>query len=298
MEWVASTTQQKIKHKYNSKEKCIGRRHLPVDGWCPATNTVYQFQGCYYHGCNCLEKQGITKNEKNGKTMEEFRQETEKNSNYIWQCGHNLVEILECEWKEKKKEPAVKQFLHWFSRPLDFQCTLTQEKVLELVKSEHLFGMVLCDIMVPEELKDYFSEMTPIFKNIKISWEDIGEPMREYAIANKLMPQPRWSLIGSYIGNKILLTTPLLKWYLEHGLVVTHVYEMVEYSPEACFKQFGESVSAACHLGDENPEHAIIASTQKLIGNSSYGKCITNKDTHHDVYYCDDQEAPKKVNEP
>ena len=46
MEWIASTTQQKIRHKYNSKEKHIGRRQLPVDGWCPATNTVYQFQGC------------------------------------------------------------------------------------------------------------------------------------------------------------------------------------------------------------------------------------------------------------
>ena len=51
--------------------------------------------------------------------------------------------------------------------------------------------MVLCDIRVPKELKDYFSEMTPIFKNIKISREDVGEPMREYAIANKLMPQPQ-----------------------------------------------------------------------------------------------------------
>ena len=105
-------------------------------------------------------------------------------------------------------------------------------------------------------------------------------------------------MIGSYIGHKVLLATPLLKWYLEHGLVVTHVYETVEYTPEACFRQFGESVSAAHHLGDENPEHAIIASTQKLIGNSSYGKCITNKDTHHNICYCDDQEAPMKVNEP
>ena len=65
------------------------------------------------------------------------------------------------------------------------------------------------------------------------------------------------TIFGSYIGNKILLTTPLLKCYLEHGLVVTHVYETVEYTPEACFKHFGESVSAAHRLGDENPEHAI-----------------------------------------
>ena len=57
-------------------------------------------------------------------------------------------------------------------------CETVLTLILELVKSECLFGMVLCDIMVPEELKDYFSEMTPIFNNIKISQEDVGEPMR------------------------------------------------------------------------------------------------------------------------
>ena len=36
----------------------------------------------------------------------------------------------------------------------------------------------------------------------------------------------------------------------------------------------------------------------KLLGNSAYGKTITNKDRHRDVQFCDDDEAPKKVNEP
>ena len=36
----------------------------------------------------------------------------------------------------------------------------------------------------------------------------------------------------------------------------------------------------------------------KLLGNSAYGKTITNKDNHRDLVFCDDEEAPKKVNEP
>ena len=36
----------------------------------------------------------------------------------------------------------------------------------------------------------------------------------------------------------------------------------------------------------------------KLLGNSAYGKTISNKDRHQDVQFCDDDEAPKKVNEP
>ena len=67
---------------------------------------------------------------------------------------------------------------------------------------------------------------------------------------------------------------------------------------ENCFKKFGEEVSQARRDGDADPEQSIIADTMKLLGNSGYGKTITNKDRHRDVQFCDDDEAPKKVNEP
>ncbi len=33
-------------------------------------------------------------------------------------------------------------------------------------------------------------------------------------------------------AEKIFLATPLLCWYIEHGLVVTKVYKAVEYIPK------------------------------------------------------------------
>ena len=44
-------------------------------------------------------------------------------------------------------------------------------------------------------------------------------------------------------GDKILLATPLLKCYLEHGLKVTKVYQVVEFTPEPYFKPLGDAVS-------------------------------------------------------
>ncbi len=79
------------------------------------------------------------------------------------------------------------------------------------------------------------------------------------------MPRPRKTLIGSFYGEKILLATPLLKWYLEHGLEVTHIYQVIEYTPVPCFKPFGEAVSDARRDGDANPDKAIIADTMKLV---------------------------------
>ena len=155
---------------------------------------------------------------------------------------------------------------------------MNEQQILEAIQEGTLFGLVECDIKVPEHLRTHFDEMTPIFKNTDVSLEDIGEPMKKYAEQNKLMSQPQCTLIGSYHGEKILLATPLLQWYLEHGLVVTKIYQVVQYWPEDCFKKFGEEVSQARQDGDADPAQTIIADTMKLLGNSAYGKTITNKD--------------------
>ena len=107
--------------------------------------------------------------------MEQVYTEIEKNSNYIQKCGYSLVEIWECQWKQMNMQnPELQQFLRRFRRPLDYKWKMTEAQVLEAVKEDTLFGMVECDIEVPEDLKAYFAEMTPIFKNIHVAVEDIG----------------------------------------------------------------------------------------------------------------------------
>ena len=47
--------------------------------------------------------------------------------------------------------------------------------------------------------------------------------------------------------------------------------------------------------GDCDNNKALIAETMKLIGNSSYGKLITNKETHHDIVYVDESEIGTEI---
>ena len=121
--------------------------------------------------------------------------------------------------------------------------------------------MVECDVRVPDALQPKFAEMCPIFKNKEISRDDIGQHMQTFAEEENIMSQPRRSLVGSYFGEKILLASPLIKWYLEHGLEVTHIYQVVEYIHVPCFQPFGESVSDARQAGDVDPNKAIITDT-------------------------------------
>ena len=102
--------------------------------------------------------------------------------------------------------------------------------------------------------------------------------MRQYAEEHDIISKPPVMLVGSFRGVKILLATPLLRWYLAHGLVMDRVYQIIEYEPNPCFRRFGESVSTARRAGYEDPDKAIIADTMKLLGNSGYGKTVTNVD--------------------
>ena len=277
--WEAAKNGCTIRHQVNGREKRIGK--LPVDGWCAETRTAYQFHGCFWHGCPKCYDQNET-NSVNGKTMAVLLEDTKKNTAYL-RRHVKVVEMWECEWKEIRKEPDVKSFLAPTSHP---RWKMTQLQIIAAVVDGTLFGMVECDIHVPPELRPYFSEMQPIFKNTTVTRDDIGPFMRQYAEEHDIMSTPRRMLVGSFHGIKLLLATPLLRWYLTHGLVVDRVYQVVSYSPKPCFQNFGDSVSAARRAGDADPDKSIIADTMKLLGNSAYGKTVTNVDRHRKVTYC------------
>lgn len=55
-------------------------------------------------------------------------------------------------------------------------------------------------------------------------------------------------------------------------LKVTKIYQVIEYQPQTCFKQFGDTVSEARRAGDFDVNCAIKSETMKLLGNLAYGK--------------------------
>ncbi|XP_053380961.1 uncharacterized protein LOC128549018 [Mercenaria mercenaria] len=123
--------------------------------------------------------------------------------------------------------------------------------------------------------------------------------MRAHVWEYQLSDKPRRLLVGGTKARQILLATPLLKWYLDHGLQVTKIYQVVEYRKKACFESFVEEVSDARRAGDACKDMAIIADTMKLIGNSGYGSMIMDKTKHRNVFYVEgENRACFEVNKP
>lgn len=80
------------------RQKKIGDYY--VDGFCAATNTVYEFHGCYWHGCpTCYGAQMV--NKVNKKTMSDLFAQTEK-KRMLLEADHNYVCIWEHDFDESK----------------------------------------------------------------------------------------------------------------------------------------------------------------------------------------------------
>ena len=58
---------------------------------------------------------------------------------------------------------------------------MSEDSILQAVMDEKLFGALEVDFHVPDDLKSKFAEMPPIFKNIDVSRDDIGDHMKVYA---------------------------------------------------------------------------------------------------------------------
>ena len=101
---------------------------------------------------------------------------------------------------------------------------MSEKDILSSIINGKIFGCAEVDINVPVHLKSYFEELTPIFKHGTVKFEDIGDHMQDYLKNHKVTFKQRNYLIGSMFATKILIITPLLCWYIEHGIVVSNIY--------------------------------------------------------------------------
>ena len=91
-----------------------------------------------------------------------------------------------------------------------------------------VFGFAQVDIEVPNEVYDKLSEMASLFVVQEIPDRDIPQEMKIYQEKTyRKTVKGTKKLLGVMKAKKILFNTPLIKWYLQHGLRLTAVHQLV-----------------------------------------------------------------------
>ena len=316
MDHVAERDSISIKHKLNNSNKEVRIGPYFVDGYCAETRTVYEFQGCWYHFCS--DCQTLSDKPQTQKRQLAARKRTDVKRQYLLDNGYTVIEMKEC-WYKRNIEKNVAHIQQRYLPPLfsRFRGKMSETNIVDMLVKDQFFGMVECDISVPEQWvmpgddrrniqfehdlspKEYFSEMPPIFCTTDVHIEHFGQHMQTFVEDHDLSKEPRRLLVGGMSAKKILLITPLLQWYLSKGLRVSKIYRVIEFTPQTCFKSLTDRVSQARRDGDKDPSKAIIADTNKLLICSAYGGLLLNKEKHRAIKHIEGGKALRlAINDP
>ena len=77
--------------------------------------------------------------------------------------------------------------------------------------------------------------------------------------------------------------------------MITRIYTIVEYIPNEAFSSFMTQIAQCGLEGDRDKDKSLIVEISKLIGSSSYGRMISNKEKHHDIVYVDESEISTEI---
>ena len=128
LEWlhvVNRDLNHQIVHAGNSEEVRLshGADNFLVDGYVRETSTVYEFHGCFYHGCPTCFPNRYQKHPKHfGLTMHEVYAKTLQKTSKLRQHGYTVVEKWECDFKnDVANNPTIADFVETlkFTDPLE-----------------------------------------------------------------------------------------------------------------------------------------------------------------------------------
>ena len=105
LEWLTwcAQEQQSLQHARNAGEYCIPGTNFHVDGFDASTNTIYEFHGCFWHGCRrCFPIRHESHLRHYDRTMQDVYETTQQRIQQFKELGYHVVEMWECDWTRLK----------------------------------------------------------------------------------------------------------------------------------------------------------------------------------------------------
>ena len=249
---------------------------------------VVEFDGCYWHGCErCslsvhrVTRAGDVINREQTAYMTVCRHDT------LRQRGFVLHVMRECDWSvdPRRREVPADYLVDPLVVDSGRSYITTKDRIIEKLRAGSVHGVVVCDLRVPDTLKESFKDFAPIIKHAVSNHEDIGAYMQAGCDERGYVVKDRRCVIDSYIGVNIGLIDEYVLWLLDKGIVIDRIRAFIRYEKHPIFGEFVDDITRMRLRGDADPtgSSGVRALTAKLIGNSAFGSCITNKYRHRDV---------------
>jgi len=295
--WLQHFNNKNILHALNGGEKKIAG--AKVDGFDNKSKTVYQYHGCFWHGCTKCYKDRETINNINHATMEDLYEKTIERSTSIKKAGYNLVEQWECDWinsntyKKMEKADIVEPInprdaffggrtnatklrvkntkmryidvcsLYPTVNYYDYYPVGHPEKILKpKVYDKNWFGLIKCKILPPKNL---YHPVLPVKIKMEKN-EKLLFPLCYKCSVDQNQKCNHSQNERQFIGT---WTTDEVNKALEKGYIITNIYEVWHFK-EKSTDLFKDYVNDFMKIKLESSKH-------NYISNDEYIKAIFDK---------------------
>ena len=106
IEWLTWCQQHQaphLQHAKNTGEYRIPGTKLHVDGFDASTNTIYEYHGCFWHGCpRCYPNRYETHQRHCARSMQDVYEDTKQRTQHLREQGYTVVEMWGCDWAHLK----------------------------------------------------------------------------------------------------------------------------------------------------------------------------------------------------
>ena len=307
LEWIAyqedcnigACSDHKIIHKFNGGP--LSYLGIELDGFCISCQTIYCYNGSKFHGrCDKCPPyipssyEGIIDNEVN-------RAEHERKFRRLQLSGHKIISSCSCEWiRIKKQDKQIRAYydsLYKIPGPLRY----SDNELLTAVRNDTFFGLLRVQIQVPNHLlgtdeNSIFHQFPPFFLNDTVKIDMLPENVQR--IAKQFKVKERRLLLSCLEADRFVVISPLLKYYLDLGFIVSKIYEACQFLPKIVFKTLGEEIYHLRLKAESDNSLKLKAETIKLAANACYGKTVEQVKRHRDVHFIPSSDCLKSAQEP
>lgn len=202
LHWIESQLQRRIQHAGNEGEYRIPHTRYTVDGYDAETNTVYEFEGCWFHGCiKCQPNRSETHFRLEQRCMADVYLCTQEKLQFLRDKGYGVQVVWECDWRQMKEQREdIKTFVDSLDlvEPLDPRDAFSGGRT-NAIKLYHLANSALGETI---NYYDYTSLYPWVNKNGKYP---VGHP--------EIIFQPGHTEIDNYFGIAKVTILPPEKLY-------------------------------------------------------------------------------------
>ena len=204
------------------------KKEIPVDGYEPESNTIFQYHGCKWHGCSCQKSGSSEQSSKERNSLEEERSAEQRYAKTIElekkmkKQGFKIVSVWECEKPELKKKRFCKKFKPYpYFIVYDFEaiCKKINEKQTDelTITAKHIpVSVAINDNLTkkpsfiveedPKKLAERFVD--ELLKRVSEIEEKVGSANPVLGVYKKIKKDDKGEQYGGYLINEERVRLP------------------------------------------------------------------------------------------